>query len=86
MKETSTDIWKKRGGMLKSARITKGLLQKDVAEILDVKSNTLAGYESGSRKIDIDSAIKLCIFLGIDLAYFFGINRNFKFVNTNNEK
>jgi len=79
------DIWKKRGELIKTARIAKGLLQKDVADILGVKSNTISGYETGSRKIDIDTAVKLCLFLGIDLALFCGINRNFKFVKINNE-
>jgi transcriptional regulator with XRE-family HTH domain len=79
------DIWKKRGELIKTARVTKGLLQKDVADILGVKSNTISGYEAGTRKIDIDTAVKLCLFLGIDLALFCGINRNFKFVKINNE-
>lgn len=79
------DSWKKRGELIKSARISKGLLQKDVAKLLGVKSNTIAGYESGSRKIDIDSAVAVCVFLGIDLALFCGVNRNFKFVKINNE-
>lgn len=77
--------WTKRGEILKNARVSKGLLQKDVAKIIGVKSNTIAGYEAGTRKADIDSSVQLCLFLGIDLAYFLGINRNFKFVKTNNE-
>jgi len=79
------ETWKKRGEILKNARTAKGLLQKDVGKIIDVKSNTMAQYESGIRRIDIDSAVQLCLFLGIDLAYFLGVNRNFKFVKINNE-
>lgn len=85
MKNIENDIWKKRGDLIKSARTSKGLLQKDVAKVLGVKSNTVAGYESGARKIDIDSAVSVCLFLGIDLALFCGLNRNFKFVKINNE-
>lgn len=77
--------WKKRGELIRSARSAKGLLQKDVAKVLGVKSNTIAGYEAGSRRIDIDDAVTLCFFLGIDLALFCGVNRNFKFVKINNE-
>jgi transcriptional regulator with XRE-family HTH domain len=83
--EIKEDIWKKRGELMRSARINRGLLQKDVAKILDVKSNTIAGYESGVRKIDIDAGVTVCLFLGIDLALFCGVNRNFKFVKINNE-
>lgn len=85
MKNYDNDIWKKRGELIKSARTAKGLLQKDVAKTLGVKSNTIAGYEAGTRKIDIDSAVTVCLFLGIDLALFCGVNRNFKFVKINNE-
>lgn len=86
MKDINNDVWKKRGDIIKTARITKGLMQKDVAKMLGVKSNTIAGYEAGSRKPDIDTAVNICLYLGIDLALFCGINRNFKFVNVNNEK
>jgi transcriptional regulator with XRE-family HTH domain len=85
MKNYDSEIWKKRGELIKMARLSKGLLQKDVAKALGVKSNTVAGYEAGSRKIDIDNAVSVCIFLGIDLALFCGVNRNFKFVKVNNE-
>lgn len=83
--QSNTETWKKRGEILKNARINKGLLQKDIAKLVGVKNNTIAGYESGARKVDLDTAIQLCLFLGIDLAYFCGINRNFKFVKVNNE-
>ena len=79
------DIWVKRGKLMRSARVTKGLLQKDVAKLLGVKNNTIAGYESGSRKVDIDTAMTICLFLDIDLALFLDVNRKFKFVKLNNE-
>jgi Predicted transcription factor, homolog of eukaryotic MBF1 len=85
LNSSDNDIWKKRGELIKSARVSKGLLQKDIAKILGVKSNTIAGYEAGTRKVDIDSAVTVCIFLGIDLALFCGVNRKFKFIKINNE-
>lgn len=85
MKVIDNDNWKKRGELIRAARISKGLLQKDVAEMLGVKANTIAGYEAGARKIDIDTAVKLCLYLDIDLASFCGINRKFKFIKLNNE-
>lgn len=85
MRDGENDIWKKRGELIKSARISKGLLQKDVAKMIGVKNNTIAGYESGVRKPDIDTAVSICLYLGIDLALYCGLNRNFKFVKINNE-
>lgn len=85
MKVKNEDVWKKRGELIKTARLTKGLLQKDIAKILGVKNNTIAGYEAGTRKLDIDSSVTICLYLGIDLALFFGLNRNFKFVQINIE-
>jgi len=85
MKKSKHDIWKKRGELIRSARISKGLYQKDIAKLLGVKSNTIAGYESGTRKIDLDDSVKLCLFLDIDFALFCGLNRNFKFIKINNE-
>jgi len=85
MKEQTKSIWEKRGDLMRSARKSKGLMQKDVAKILGVKNNTIAGYESGNRKVDIDTAVTICLFLDIDLALFFGLNRKFKFVKVENE-
>ena len=85
MKEQTKSIWEKRGDLMRSARKSKGLMQKDVAKILGVKNNTIAGYEYGNRKVDIDTAVTICLFLDIDLALFFGLNRKFKFVKVENE-
>lgn len=85
LKAQTKSTWEKRGDLMRSARKSKGLMQKDVAEILGVKNNTIAGYEAGTRKVDIDTAVTICLFLGIDLALFLGLNRNFKFVKVDNE-
>lgn len=80
MQANSNDIWKKRGNLIRSARISKGLYQKDVAKVIGVKSNTFAQYEYGIRKIDIDTAIELCQFLDIKLSLFFCLqNRKIEF-------
>lgn len=85
MSKTNEDSWKKRGEIIRSARVARGLRQKDLAEMVGLKNNTIAGYESGIRKIDIDTSVKICLTLGIDMALFFGVNRNFKFININKE-
>lgn len=80
MSNESKEIWKKRGNLIRSARISKGLLQKDVANAIGVKNNTLAGYEAGIRKVDIDTAVSICRYLDIEFSLFLGTkNRNIKF-------
>lgn len=66
----NAEVWKKRGQMVRSARTGKGLLQKDLADFLDVKPNTISGYENGTRKMEFDDIKKLCRFLGIELNHF----------------
>jgi ribosome-binding protein aMBF1 (putative translation factor) len=66
----NAELWKRRGNMIKTARTNKGLLQKDVADFLKVKPNTISGYENGDRKMDFDDVKKLCRFLGIELNSF----------------
>lgn len=52
---------------LRKNRLKKGLTQKKVAEKLHIKDNTYSHYETGKRKIDIDTYVKLSEMLDIDL-------------------
>ena len=80
MQVCENEIWKKRGNLIRSARVSKGLYQKDVAKAIGVKNNTFAQYEYGIRKIDIDTAVEICQFLDIKLSLFLGYqNRKIKF-------
>ncbi len=45
---------------LRSARISNNLKQSDVAELLNVKKNTISNWENGKSNPDIDSLIELC--------------------------
>lgn len=45
--------------ILKSLRAKKGLRQKDVAEMLDIKPTTYTGKENGDRKFTVEEAVKL---------------------------
>ncbi|WP_113676111.1 helix-turn-helix domain-containing protein [Vallitalea guaymasensis] len=63
-------IWARRGKLIKNARETKGLFQKDIAKFLDVKPNTVSSYESGVRKMDFDTIRDLCKLLDININIF----------------
>lgn len=52
--------------LLKQARIDCGLKQKDVAEVLGIKDNTLSNWEKGRTEPDIDTFIKLCEIYGVN--------------------
>lgn len=54
---------------LKEGRLSKGLKQKDVAEIIGVKANTLSNYENGVSEPDIDTFVILCGIYGLDLSH-----------------
>ncbi|MCT4544553.1 MAG: helix-turn-helix domain-containing protein [Vallitalea sp.] len=63
-------IWAKRGKVIKNARESKGLFQKDLANFLNVKPNTVSNYESGTRKMDFDTVRDLCRLLDININIF----------------
>lgn len=50
---------------LKEIRLKKGLLQKDIAEILGITEASASRIETESRKLNQDQIVKLC--LGLDV-------------------
>ena len=55
---------------LKKARITSGLLQKDLAKSLYRPQSYISKIESGERSIDVVEFINYCQAVGIDSAKF----------------
>lgn len=70
---------------LKEGRLSKGLKQKDVAEIIGVKANTLSNYENGVSEPDIDTFVILCGIYGLDLSHVlikaYGLNLSTSGIN-----
>ena len=56
--------------ILKERRIEKGLTQRELADVLGVKDNAYSQYESGVRKMDAASFIKICNVLDLQLSDF----------------
>lgn len=60
------------GEKIKSARLSKGLTQKALAELLGVKHNSVSDWESGKHEPDIDTFERLCWELDITPTYLMG--------------
>lgn len=53
------------GETIRSARKAKGLTQRDLAKILDVKFNSISNWENDKHKPDVDTFEQLCRTLDI---------------------
>lgn len=58
------------GTFIKEARIRKGIVQGDVSHHLGVTQSYYSLIESGARNVDLQVAIKICKYLGLDLNDF----------------
>jgi len=65
----SEDILSKR---LRTLREEHGYLQKFVADKLDIKSNTLSGYENGTRSPDPSMLSRLADLYNVSIDYLLG--------------
>jgi transcriptional regulator with XRE-family HTH domain len=57
---------------LKELRLEKGLLQKDIADYLNITRPTVAHYENGTRKPDHEILEKLATFFDVTIDYLLG--------------
>lgn len=57
------------GARLRKARRNKGLTQKDVAEYLDIETNSYSNLERGAQPINLKRIIELCILYDIKPGY-----------------
>ena len=61
---------------LKELREGKGLLQKDIAELLGVDRTTYVKYEKGVNEPSNDNLLKLADFFGVTTDYLLGREQN----------
>lgn len=54
---------------LKAVREEKEIKQNEAAEKVGIRNNTLSSYESGVRKPDYDTLIKLADLYGVSIEY-----------------
>ena len=62
-------MFKKR---LKELRIEKGLIQKELADILHLQNTAISKYELGERKPDQEILIKIAKYFNVSLDYLMG--------------
>ena len=58
---------------IRKARKDAGINQRQLSELLGMSRNTVAGWETGHSRPDLDSVPALCRALRISLASFFGV-------------
>ena len=61
---------------LKALRIKNNLTQKEIAEVLDIKRSTYAGWELGTNIITLRKLVMLSNFYKSSIDYIVGIPRN----------
>lgn len=58
---------------IRGMRIDRGLTQKEVAKVINVKQNTYSQYEIGVLNYPLDVVIKLAKFYGTSVDYLVGL-------------
>ena len=64
------------GKHIKELRKSRNLMQKQLAEILNVTSETIIRFESGARRPSLDNLIILADYFGVSLDYLVGRTHN----------
>lgn len=63
------------GEILAELRQDKGLLQKDIANIINVSVSTVSNYETGAHFPDVEGLMKLADYFNVPLDYLLGRTR-----------
>ena len=69
---------------LKELRLEKGLLQSDIAKIIDKSDRIVGFYETGERDMSTDTLSKLADFFNVSIDYLLGKSDIKKTVDVNN--
>lgn len=67
---------------IKNARVAKHYTQKDLAELMNVKSTTISGWELGRNEPSIETLKKLAQKLDVSFSYLAGVETE---INSNND-
>ena len=59
------------GDKIRNARKAKGLTQKQLAQLINVKNTAISNWENDLNKPDPDSIKLLCNVLNVPVSYFF---------------
>lgn len=74
-----------KGDRLKSLRISKGLNQQALADMLNVSKSLISCYESGKRNPSLENIIAFMQIFGVTSDYLLGSDNLIKVVENKNE-
>lgn len=75
------------GEIIAELRMDKDMNQEDLAVILNISRSTLANWESGNRRIDIETLVVIADYFGVSCDYLLGRTKhkyNFALENKKN--
>lgn len=70
MTEAIEAVYKRIAEALKFQRLTAGLSQAKIAEVLNIPTNTYRGYELGIRRIQLHTLIDVARYYNLSVNYF----------------
>lgn len=62
--------------IIRELRKSKGISQKEMAELLEISRSTYTRYESGLRNPDVNTLIKIAKIFKVSTDYILGIENN----------
>lgn len=75
------------GAIIAELRMDRNMKQEDLAAILNISRSALANWESGNRRIDIETLVVIADFFGVSCDYLLGRTKhkyNFALENKKN--
>lgn len=75
------------GKIIAELRMDRNMNQEDLAAILNISRSALANWESGNRRIDIETVVIIADFFGVSCDYLLGRTKhkyNFALENEKN--
>jgi transcriptional regulator with XRE-family HTH domain len=75
MQENAEEIRKQIGHRIKTRRVDKHMVQKDLAEMVGANQTQVSAWEAGRRVLRIEDAIQVAKVLGTTVGYLVGEQR-----------
>lgn len=75
------------GAIIAELRMDRNMKQEDLAAILNISRSALANWESGNRRIDVETLVVIADFFGVSCDYLLGRTKhkyNFALENEKN--
>ena len=74
------------GDIIAELRIDRDMNQEDLAAILNISRSTLANWEAGNRRIDIETLVVIADYFGVSCDYLLGRTKHKYNFSLENEK